>query len=223
MPETIANTHIDRDEELREQLLVNKRRSGGDPSLLLDLLAELLERKSWEQREGGSGKPWSFLRYVQTPFDDGGLGWDVEDVKNIIRFEHKYEKEGVRHTPAKAAEMEAMRRKVRDLLNPEAPKNGEIGSGRNSPDNIRPNKDHGTSESYTVRRLKRDRPELAQKVIQGEISANAAAIEAGFRTKTVSVPVRKGGEVQIERAGDTLIKHFGADAKCLAEYILANR
>ena len=190
--------------------------------MLLDLLAELLDRKSWEQREGHTGKPWSFLRYVQTPFDDGGLGWDVEDVKNIIRFEHKYEKEGVRHTPAKAAEMEAMRRKVRDLLNPEAPKHGEVGRGRDRGDNIT-SKDRGTSESYTVRRLKRDRPELAEKVIQGEMSANAAAIEAGFRTKTVSVPVRKGGEVQIERAGDTLIKHFGADAKHLAEYIFANR
>ena len=55
------------------------------------------------------------------------------------------------------------------------------------------------------------------------MSANAAAIEAGFRTKTVSVPVMKDGERQIERAGDTLIKHFGADAKRLAEYILANR
>ena len=221
MPETISNTHIDRDEELREQLLVNKRRSGGDPSLLLDLLAELLERKSWEQREGHTGKPWSFLRYVQTPFDDGGLGWDVEDVKNIIRFEHKYEKEGVRHTPAKAAEMEAMRRKVRDLLNPEAAGHG--GDRRSEQvDNVNM-KQGGNSESYTVRRLKRDRPELAQKVIQGEISANAAAIKAGFRTKTVSVPVRKGGEPQVERAGDTLIKHFGADAKRLAEYILANR
>ena len=51
-----------------------------------------------------------------------------------------------------------MRRKVRDLLNPEAPKNGEIGRGRDSFDNIKANKG-GTSESYTVRRLKRDRPE----------------------------------------------------------------
>ena len=37
----------------------------------------------------------------------------------------------------------------------------------------------GTSESYTVRRLKRDRPELAQKVIQGDhsVSANAYTVE----------------------------------------------
>ena len=172
MSNIISNIHVDRDEELREHLLVTKRTSGGDPSLLLDLLAELLERKSWEQRKGRNGTPWSFLRYVQTPFDDGGLGWDVEEVKNIIRFEHKREKEGVRHDPAKAAEMEAMRRKVRDLLNPEARDVGRPNSADNV-DNVNNNKG-GNSESYTVRRLKRDRPGLAEKVIEGEMSANAA-------------------------------------------------
>ena len=86
------------------------------------------------------------------------------------------------------------------------------------------NKDaHGTAKDYTLDRLDRERPDLYERVVDGEMSANAAAIKAGFRTKTVSVPVRKGGEPQIERAGDTLIKHFGADAKRLAEYILANR
>jgi hypothetical protein len=33
-----------------------------------------------------------------------------------------------------------------------------------------------------LKRLKRDRPDLADKVAAGEMSANAAAIEAGFRT-----------------------------------------
>ena len=102
----------------------------------------------------------------------------MEEVKNIIRFEHKREKEGVRHDPAKAAEMEAMRRKVRDLLNPEArdAKGGPVpNDGGDNFDNIKV-KSGGTSESYTVRRLKRDRPELAQKVIEGEMSANACAM-----------------------------------------------
>jgi hypothetical protein len=37
--------------------------------------------------------------------------------------------------------------------------------------------------AYTVARLKRDRPDLAERVVAGELSANAAAIEAGFRKK----------------------------------------
>ena len=41
----------------------------------------------------------------------------------------------------------------------------------------------GTSKAYTVSRLKRDRPDLFEKVVAGELSANRAAIEAGFRRK----------------------------------------
>lgn len=39
----------------------------------------------------------------------------------------------------------------------------------------------GNSKSYTVSRLKRDRPDLFERVVAGELSANRAAIEAGFR------------------------------------------
>jgi len=42
-------------------------------------------------------------------------------------------------------------------------------------------KDRGTSSAYTIARLDRDRPDLAMQVRQGSMSANAAAIEAGFR------------------------------------------
>ena len=44
---------------------------------------------------------------------------------------------------------------------------------------------YGTSRAYVLARLKRDRPDLAQRVIDAELSANAAAIEAGFRKKPV--------------------------------------
>lgn len=45
----------------------------------------------------------------------------------------------------------------------------------------------GDSAEYTLRRLKRDRPDLAEKVINEELSPNQAAIEAGFRKKKVAV------------------------------------
>ena len=68
-----------------------------------------------------------------------------------------------------------MRRKVRDLLNPEArdAKGGPV--PKDNRDNVTVS-DRGNSESYTVRRLKRDRPELAEKVIEGEMSANVSAM-----------------------------------------------
>ena len=34
-----------------------------------------------------------------------------------------------------------------------------------------------------MKRLKRDHPELAERVVNGELSANAAAIQAGFRKR----------------------------------------
>ena len=47
----------------------------------------------------------------------------------------------------------------------------------------------GNSLSYTLDRLKREAPELFQRVVGKELSANAAAIEAGFRVKTITVPL----------------------------------
>jgi hypothetical protein len=47
----------------------------------------------------------------------------------------------------------------------------------------------GTNIPYTLARLQRDAPELAEMVIKGEISPNAAAIQAGFRKRMLSVPV----------------------------------
>ncbi len=68
------------------------------------------------------------------------------------------------------------------------PKLGKIGRGRGRVDNINSN-GGGTGESYTIRRLKRDRPDLAEAVLNGQLSANAAAIQAGFRRRKISVPV----------------------------------
>jgi hypothetical protein len=39
----------------------------------------------------------------------------------------------------------------------------------------------GNSKAYTLRRLAKDFPELSAKVERGEMTANAAAIKAGFR------------------------------------------
>ena len=49
----------------------------------------------------------------------------------------------------------------------------------------------GTSEAATVRRLRKDRPDLHAKYLANEISANAAAILAGFRPKTFTVRADK--------------------------------
>jgi hypothetical protein len=55
--------------------------------------------------------------------------------------------------------------------------------GEEKVDNIKFN--GGTSKNYILARLHRDRPDLAARVKAKEMSANAAAIEAGFRRKAV--------------------------------------
>ncbi len=52
---------------------------------------------------------------------------------------------------------------------------------------------YGTSREYTLRRLRRDRPELAEMVIGGKLSANAAAIEAGFRKRATPLDQLRRG------------------------------
>lgn len=58
-------------------------------------------------------------------------------------------------------------------------------------------KRRGNDSSYTVARLERDRPDLAAKVEAGDLSANAAAIEAGFRSKTATVPLTVEGATRL--------------------------
>ena len=45
----------------------------------------------------------------------------------------------------------------------------------------------GNSRDYILARLKRDRPDLAEKVMAGDMSAHAAAIEAGFKSKSYAI------------------------------------
>jgi hypothetical protein len=59
---------------------------------------------------------------------------------------------------------------------------------KSGPDGIRSNSEYGTSETYLLRRLKRDRPDLAERVIKRELSPRAAAIEAGWPYRMVQHP-----------------------------------
>ena len=47
----------------------------------------------------------------------------------------------------------------------------------------------GNSKDATLRRLRKDHAELHRRVIDGELTANAAAIEAGFRKPMKTIPV----------------------------------
>ena len=46
----------------------------------------------------------------------------------------------------------------------------------------------GTSADAGRRRLRKDRPDLHERVLSGELSVHAAMVEAGFRKPTATVP-----------------------------------
>jgi len=57
----------------------------------------------------------------------------------------------------------------------------------------------GTYKDYTLYRIKQERPDLYERVLNKEMSANKAAIEAGFRKKMVSVEASVDGFVKAIR------------------------
>lgn len=75
--------------------------------------------------------------------------------------------------------MARLRDAVNKLLGEELPavvEQNETGRGRTS-DMSEVSQTGGNSRSYTIARLKRDRPDLAEKVIKGELPANAAVTQ----------------------------------------------
>jgi predicted RNA-binding Zn-ribbon protein involved in translation (DUF1610 family) len=60
-----------------------------------------------------------------------------------------------------------------------------VGKPSHNNDNVSIKPRHGNSLAYTLDRLERQRPDLFARVVAKQLSANAAAIEAGFRKKPV--------------------------------------
>lgn len=63
----------------------------------------------------------------------------------------------------------------------------------------------GTSATAALRRLRKDRPDLHERVIAGEVSPHAAMVAAGFRVRSLSIPTEPNGAARAIR------RHFTAD------------
>jgi len=146
---------------------------------------QILEERIWATQRNMNGELFgSFQEFVEHRLWEG-LNTKIED---LIIFCRK-DKEVV----------ELIRREVPEIA--AAGGKREAGQG----DNVTlPREDRGNNPIYALRRLKRDRPDLAEKVVTGEVSANAAAIEAGFRKKTIAIPNDENA------AAEFLIKKWGA-------------
>jgi hypothetical protein len=103
------------------------------------------------------------MQFLEAPYPNG-VGLPESELRKILKHKHKHEDK----SSEKAAEMERMRKEVMDELNPELAKPvppPEPGPGRGhkkqkADSNTTSFTDRGAP--YALRRLKRDRPDLAE-------------------------------------------------------------
>lgn len=144
-----------------------------DLDMVSSLVGKVIESGAWSSFKDQLGMPVehdSFRSFVETP-RWRGLGTSKTALVGWVREQDPEAADAVER---------AWRGEV-----PAARKHGEIGNGR-SRDGV-PNSTEANTADYLLARLKRDRPDLAEQVVAGEKSPNAAAIEAGFRPRQIKV------------------------------------
>lgn len=170
-----------------------QRRLGEGEASLTDVLpgiiAKILRDGLWKHRTTKDGRAFASFR----EFCEYKLWWGLECPYDRMRAYCEHNEEA--------------RRLLAEELEPVAA-HGEIGNGRGRVDNSNSTTESkgGTSQTYTLRRLKRDRPDLAERVVSGDLSAHAAAIEAGFRRPAITLTA-----ADPENAAQKIRATFGDD------------
>jgi hypothetical protein len=150
------------------------------PKLLLRVLKEDMWRDRFEQQLKVNVHFDSFEAFCRTqPLE--GLGCDVALIKRIVADD------------ARALDM------LDKALGSHQGERADI------VDNVNEVRPVGNSAAQALRRLRRDRPDLHGRVLDGELSPHAAAVEAGFRRRTFTCPADVAG------ATKALLRHFSAD------------
>lgn len=173
---TVGNAHMTREERLCRVLSVQFEQTGADPSQFLDALYEAVQDEVWLALGAKS-----LAEFVTAPFPKG-MGASIDNVRQLVRMTHRHEQ----HDAALRERMATLRRDVERELRPDL---NPLGANQAGCNNMTPSPENrGTSRDYTLARLERDgETELLLAVERGEISANQAAIEAGYRKQKVTV------------------------------------
>jgi hypothetical protein len=200
----ISNQVLTEEEDRYQRFRVLLQQTGGDPSSILMLLATIVRNKDWRRLTDRHQGGLTFLGYFQE------LGWSKSDLLGFVEtMHHKHERPPKLRTEIRE-EMEELRRQVRDLANPPLLPFGGTPGNRNAVKEpevpVSPPQENGVANgtpvsrskgsnqsTYITSRLKRDAPALAEKVICGEITPRAAAIEAGFLKPEFSIPIEPQG------------------------------
>jgi hypothetical protein len=187
-------------------------RDGASPAGALELLAAITEERTWEHVTDPGGRSFKgrFRAFVEarSPF---GLGYDPDQLPKLLELRHPHES-----VPNIAFRMATMREQVRTLLLEEIPvalPHGD-GPGRGHTKRlddtnsfVAPSR-RANSADYISARLKRDDPALAERVIRGEVTPNAAAREKGWRKPRIilSSPERIAASLRRYMPRDALLR-----------------
>jgi hypothetical protein len=99
------------------------QQTGGDPSSVLDMLALVIGKRDWLRMTAPHRGSMSFFDYLKE------IQWSREDLLAFVQTMHHRHERPPKLDPAKKAQMEQLRRDVRDLLNPAlAPVGGQKGN-----------------------------------------------------------------------------------------------
>jgi len=148
----------------------------------------------------------------------------IRQTKQVVKFERFAEFVSAKPLEGLGADIKTLRRLCADdpeaLDELEKEIQGKNGGDRKSEEakislyNIKTDPaPSGTSQAAALRRLRKSAPKLHEKVIAGQMSANAAMVKAGFRPKTFTVPA------DIKKAAKVLVRNFNGDAEQLIEAI----
>lgn len=142
------------------------------------IVRRVIDTEAWKERVY-RGKAYTHDRFIDfiTAKPLAGCGWEPDKVLALIKGDPDLE------------------RRWREMVTPEKSKHHDS-------DNNNIISRQGTDRTYTLSRLKREAPALYQKVVDKKLSPNAAAIQAGFRIKTISIPL------DAQRAVTILRKYF---------------
>lgn len=185
--EVSADVDTSPDAMLAYRLAKTIHRSGGNPSSLFGLLDRLVREESWKRLRDVEGQPFSsFTELVESP-EPFGLGTTRTELRLLIALRHPHEA----WDPEWKKRAPELRREVNRLLDediPAAMPAAHAGAGRgNKTDRatVGLRTEATDTAAQTVARLKRDDPETAERVVSGQITANAAAREKGWRKPRV--------------------------------------
>ncbi len=156
----------------------------------------MLENESWKDYTiaGELVHNSSFEEFVtkKRPY---GLGQTMERIRHLCRLDERA------MTVLDAIDSSTQRYRGAQHNNKNAAQN------KTNVDNVNiRSRPDGNSVAVALRRLRKDRPDLHKRVLNGELSTHAAMVEAGFRKRHVSIPTEDP-----EAIARTLKRHMQAE------------